>query len=123
MVDRRFIESFIISTGDGDLCGLHELQTAIGTRYKDASAAETRAACLEACLTVLEAGHAIMQMTPPHADRPGRDGYTVISLEDARLILADDDSWRSPVESNARYWLVATESGKAEYISADTFSL
>jgi hypothetical protein len=121
--DDRFIESFIVSSGDGDRLGLHELLPAIGSRRPEATPEEVLAACRDASLAVLEAGHARFEMTPAHANRPGRDGYTAVSLEQARVILASDDAWQSPVESDPRYWFVATEAGKAEYISRETFSL
>ncbi len=123
MLDRQYVQSFIISSGDGDRCGLHELLAAIETRHPEATLEEAKATCRDACLAVLEAGHALLQMTPAHADRPGRDGYTAVPLEDVRGILDAEASWQSPVESNPRYWLVATDSGKTEYISPEAFSL
>lgn len=62
-------------------------------------------------------------MTLPHADRPGRDGYTLVTDEEVPAILADADAWLSPRDTNPCYWPMATESGKAKYISEDIFSL
>lgn len=123
MLDRRFIQSYIVSSGDGDRCGLFELLSAIGTRRPETSPEEIQSACREACLAVLEAGHAQFEMTPAGADRPGRGGYTAIPLEDARVILAGKIAWQSPIDANPRFWLIATEAGQAEYISAETISL
>lgn len=123
MLDRRFIQSFIVSSGDGDRCGLHELLPAIGSRRPEETPEEILEACREACVAVLEAGHAILEMTPAGADRPGRGGYTVVSLENARGILADQRAWQNPIDTDPRYWFIASEAGKAEYISSETISL
>ncbi len=123
MVDRQFIQSFIVASGDGDRLGLHELLEAIGTRRPEESAEEVQRACLDACLAVLESDHAILEMTPAGADRPGRGGYTTVSLPDARTILASEGAWQAPVENDPRYWFIATDAGKAEYISGETVSL
>jgi hypothetical protein len=123
MIDLQYISSYVVSSGDGDRCGLSELLAAIGSRRTDASSEEVLAACVEACLPLVNEGHVRLEMTPAHADRPGRGGYTLIEQADAPDVLRDPDSWHSPRESHPQYWLVATEAGKAAYISEDTFSL
>jgi hypothetical protein len=122
-IDDQFIASYVISSGDGDRCGLSELLVAIGTRRDSASSEEVFEACVAACLPLVSEQHVRLEMTPAYSDRPGRDGYTQVSLADAPTVLRDPVSWQSPRESRPHYWLVATEAGKAAYISEDTVSL
>lgn len=123
MIDLQYIGSYVVSSGDGDRCGLSELLAAIGSRRSEASEEEVFAACLAACLSLVNDRHVALEMTPAHADRPGRGGYTEVSPSDAPEVLRDPVSWQSPRESRPRYWLVATEAGKAAYIGEDTVSL
>ena len=123
MIDLDYIASYVVSSGDGDRCGLSELLAAIGIRRSEASSEEVFEACVAACLPLVSEGFVRLEMTPAHADRPGRDGHTQISEHDAQGVLSDPVSWRSPQESRPRYWLVATAAGKAAYISEDTLSL
>ncbi|MCH7599262.1 MAG: hypothetical protein IH973_05845 [Myxococcales bacterium] len=123
MIDLNYIASYVVSSGDGDRCGLSELLAAMQTRQSDASSEEIFEACVAACLPLVKKQHVRLEMTPAHADRPGRGGYTQISQEKAPEVLCDPASWQSPRESQPHYWLVATEAGKAAYISEDIISL
>ena len=123
MIDLRYIASYAISSGDGDRCGLSELLAAIGSRRPEASRAEVSEACVAACLQLVSEHHIRLEMTPAHADRPGRGGYTEIPPQNAPEVLRDPESWQSPRESLPSYWLVATEAGKAAYISEEAVSL
>ncbi len=118
-----FIASYVVSTGDGDRCGLHELVAAIASRRSDVSADDVRTACQQACASLASAGHVRVEMTPPHADRPERDGYTLVSPEDALVAFGDAATWQPPSDARPRYWLVATEDGRAAYISEEVVSL
>ena len=123
MIDLQFIASYIVSSGDGDRCGLSELLVAIGSRRPEANRDEIFEACLAACLHLVSEHQVRLEMTPPHADRPGRGGYTEVAPQTASKILRDPVSWQSPRESQARYWLIATDAGKAAYISEEVVSL
>ena len=123
MIDLHYIASYVVSSGDGDRCGLSELLAAIGTRRSEASSEEVLEACVAACLALVQEQHVRLEMTPARAGRPGRGGYTQISVADAPAVLRDPASWQSPRESEPHYWLVATDAGKSFYISEDTVSL
>lgn len=123
MIDLHYIASYVVSSGDGDRCGPFELLAAIGSRNPETRGEEVFEACLSACLSLVSEGHIRLEMTPPHADRPTRDGYTQIRDADVERILRDPESWQSPQDARPRYWLVATETGKAAYISEDVVSL
>jgi len=123
MVIDDFIASYVVSSGDGDRCALYELIAAIATRRPEMNPDEVFVACRDACTTLVGDEHVHLEMTPPHADRPGRDGYTAVAIRDAAAVLHDRDSWQSPSEALPRYWLVATESGKAAFISQEIVSL
>lgn len=123
LIDLRYIASYVVSSGDGDRCGLFELLAAIGSRNPETSDEDVLADCRSACTSLLSEGHARLEMTPPHADRPTRDGYTPIPTAEVEGVLGDPESWLSPQDARPRYWLVATESGKATYISEDVVHL
>jgi hypothetical protein len=123
MIDLQNIASYVVSSGDGDRCGPFELLAAIQSRHPDNSADEVLEACRSACTSLAAEGHVRLEMTPPHADRPTRDGYTAIPDAAVEGILRDPESWQSPRDARPRYWLVATETGKAAYISEDVVSL
>lgn len=123
VIDLDYIASYVVSTGDGDRSGPFELLAAIGSRHPETSGEEVLEACLLACISLANQGHIRLEMTPPHADRPTRDGYTKILDADIEGILRDPRSWQGPQEARPRYWLVATETGKAAYISEDVVSL
>ncbi|MCP5044432.1 MAG: hypothetical protein GY944_25665 [bacterium] len=118
-----YIASYVISSGDGDRCGLHELLAAIGTRRSELDADEVLHACRDTCLSLVDAGHVRFEMTPAGADRPTRDGYTLIAAEDTHEILQGREAWTSPSDAHPRYWLVATDTGKAAFISEEVVSL
>lgn len=122
-IDLEYVASYVVSSGDGDRCGLSELLAAIGTRRSEASSDEVFEACLAACVDLSNAGHVCLEMTPALASRPGRDGYTLIASDEAEATLNDRKVWQSPQETKPSYWLVATDSGKAKYISEEVVSL
>lgn len=122
-IDLDYIAAYVVSAGDGDRCGLSELLTAIGTRRPEVPAGEVFESCVSACFTLVHAGQARLEMTPAFASRPGRDGYVVVEAGDIEPTLRNTGSWQSPKESHASYWLVATEAGKAAFISEDVVSL
>lgn len=123
MIDLDYIASYVVSSGDGDRCGLFELLVAIQSRRPEANGEEVFDACLSACSSLTRVGHIRLEMTPPHADRPTRDGYTRIPEAAVEEILSNRESWLSPRDARPRYWLVATQTGKAAYISDDIVSL
>jgi len=123
VIDLDYIASYVVSSGDGDRCGLSELLAAMETRQSDVDSEEVFEACVAACLPLLSQHHVRLEMTPAHADRPGRGGYTEISEENAPAVLRDPASWQSTLESQPHYWLVANEAGRAAYISEDIVSL
>ena len=123
MIDLQNIASYVVSAGDGDRCGTFELLAAIGSRNPEISEEDVWQACFAACTALVGEGHVRLEMTPPHADRPTRDGYTQIPSADVETILGNRESWQSPQDARPRYWLVATEAGKAAYISEEVVSL
>ncbi|MFT5441895.1 MAG: hypothetical protein ACI8W3_000937 [Myxococcota bacterium] len=123
MIDTHAIAAYVVSSSDGDRCSLSELLSAIRSRSPEASHEEVLDACRNTCLDLVREGHLRLDMTLPHANRPGRDGYTLVADEEVPAILTDPNAWLSPRETHACYWPMATESGKAKYISEDAFSL
>ncbi len=119
----EFIASYVIGVADTDRCGVHELVPAIASRRDDVSESEVALACREACAALVRAEHVRLEMTPAGADRPGRDGYTPVAIDDALKVFDDEASWRFPSDAHPRYWLVATDAGRAAYISEDVVSL
>ncbi len=122
-IDLQYVGSYVISSGSGDRCGLSELLAAIASRRPRADSDQVFEACLAACLSLADEGHVRIEMTPACADRPTRDGYTQVPAESAPQVLRDPQSWWSPRDTLPRYWLVATQEGRAAYISDDTISL
>lgn len=118
-----FIASYVVSTGDGDRCGLHELVGAIASRRSEVAIDDVLTACQQACASLASAGHVRVEMTPPRADRPERDGYTLVSVQDALAAFEDDATWQAPSDARPRYWLIATDEGRAAYISEEVVSL
>jgi hypothetical protein len=119
----HYIAAYVVAAGDGDRCGLSELLTAIGTRHSEAGAEQIFESCVAACTTLVQSEHVRLEMTPAFASRPGRDGYVTIASDQVDATLRNTVSWESPKESHASYWLVATDTGKAAYISEEVVSL
>lgn len=119
----HYIAAYVVAAGDGDRCGLSELLTAIGTRRPETDAEQIFESCVAACTTLVQNEHVRLEMTPAFASRPGRDGYVTIASDQVDATLRDPVSWESPKESQASYWLVATDAGKAAYISEEVVSL
>lgn len=122
-IELDYIAAYVVSAGDGDRCGLSELLAAIGSRRPHVGKDDVFAACVSACIALAQRGHVRLEMTPAFASRPGREGYVVVDENDVEATLRDARSWQSPKESRPTYWLVATEAGKAAYISEDVVSL
>jgi len=118
-----FIATYVIGAGDTDRCGVHELVAAIESRRPATPRDELEAACRDACVSLVEAGHVRVDMTPAGAERPGRDGYTPVARAEAIAVFRDALSWSSPADARPRYWLAATDAGRAAYISDEVVSL
>ncbi len=117
------IEAYIVAAADGDQLGLHELPSAVSRRTPELEEAEIYQLCRATCRDLLERGCIQLVSTPAFAARPGRDGFVAISSAEALEIVSDDQNWHLPAEAKARYWLVATDEGRAEYISESKLSL
>jgi hypothetical protein len=123
LLDQNYIKSFVASSAHGSFFGLYELLPSIASRFPDQSQGEVLASCRAAVADLVEREFVRLHMTPAHAERPTRDSCPLVPPEEVTEILGRDESWESPSESRATYWLSTTEAGEAAYFSTEDLSL
>jgi hypothetical protein len=123
LLDQHYIKSFAASIAHGSFYGLYELLCSMASRLPDDAHSEVLAACRMAVVDLVEHELVRLHMTPAHAERPTRDGCPLVPLEEVSGVLGRDESWESPRESRATYWLSTTEAGEAAYFSPEILSL
>jgi len=123
LLDQHYIKSFAASIAHGSFFGLYELLRSIESRLLDHSHGEVLASCRAAVADLVESEFVRLHVTPAHAERPTRDSCPLVPPEEVAEVLGRDESWVSPRESRATYWLSTTEAGEAAYFSTEDLSL